>query len=73
MQWIKFNRADEFDYEVVSHEQFYLDDVINEKKSNNITIISDKIINETIIVEFSDGDVYSWCDEIFANIKNLDN
>jgi hypothetical protein len=73
MQWIKFNRADEFDYEVVSHEQFYLDDVINEKKGNNITIISDKIINETIIVEFSDGDVYSWCDEIFANIKNLDN
>jgi hypothetical protein len=73
MQWIRFNRDDEFDYEVVSNEQFYLDGVIKEKKEKGVTIVSDEIINESVILEFSDGDVYSWCDEIFANIKNLDN
>jgi hypothetical protein len=73
MQWIRFNRDDEFDYEVVSHEQFYLDGVIKEKKEKGVTIVSDETINETIIVEFSDGEIYSWCDEIFENIKILDN
>lgn len=72
MQWIRFNREDEFNYEVVSSEEFYLDKVIENKKSNGVSVVSDEIINETVIVEFSDGEIYSWCDELFENIKLLD-
>lgn len=73
MQWIRFNRDNEFDYEVVSNKRFYLDGVIKEKKEKGVTIVSDETINETIIVEFSDGEIYSWCDEIFHFIKIIDN
>lgn len=68
MQWIRFNRDDGFDYEVVSNEEYHLDNIIKQKKNDGITIISDEIINETVIVEFSDGEIYSWCDDIFSDM-----
>lgn len=72
MQLIKISPCG-FDHQVVSNNPTQLDSIIDEKLIKNVEIKSKFEMNGTVIIEFSDGDTYSWCDDIFGQMKILDN
>lgn len=72
MQLIKI-QSNDFDYDLISNDKSYLEKVIEEKRLVGIKILSDETINETIIIKFSDGETYAWCDDIFGQMKIMDN
>ena len=72
MQLIKI-ASDFMDYEVISNDPLFLDKITQTKQKQDIGVKENEIINETIIRTFTDGEIYAWCDDIFGQMKILDN
>lgn len=72
MQLIKISPCG-FDYQVISNNISHLDKITYEKLTNGVKLKSEFEMNGTTIFEFSDGDTYSWCDDIFGQMKIIDN
>jgi hypothetical protein len=74
MQLIKI-ASDFTDYEVISNDSLFLDKITQTKQKQGIGIEENEIIgpSKAIIRTFEDGEVYAWCDDIFGQMKILDN
>lgn len=72
MQLIKISPCG-FDYQVISNDPYQLNKITYEKLINGIKLESEFEMNGTVIFEFSDGDTYSWCDNIFGEMKIMNN
>lgn len=73
MQLIKL--ISDFDYEIIGNDPLFLDKITQNKQKQGIGIKKNKVIgpSKTIIRTFKDGEVYAWCDDLFGQMKLLDN